>query len=263
MQVNLSASQLVVDQQAQAIAKQYGLDPTIFASLIYTESSFDPNIGANSLGYSGLGQLSPALVAANHIDPANAAQNLSVSAQTLKAFLTHYGGNYLNALSNYKGAENNPLARSQAQHVLDVAASGSMASGTGNVSASASDGAQGPSQAANAGPIVMTPLAPLPASSGSATANNSTSPGLLGTIYNDVAGAASSAASAAGNVMLYDPTNAVSSALGLNKIGSWLYSEMANFGLIVLGGAAIIGLLMYSAKDQIGGALETVAKVGA
>ena len=155
MTINLSASRLAIDQQAQAVAKQYGLDPNIFASLIYSESSLNPNIGANSIGYTGLGQLSPALVAANGIDPNNAAQNLDVSAKTLHAFLSQYHGNYLNALSNYKGAENNPLARAQAAHVLDIAASNAMVNGHGIV-VSGSGGTYDASTSAPATGVVAT-----------------------------------------------------------------------------------------------------------
>ena len=240
---------MAIDQQAQTIAKQYGLDPNIFASLIQTESSLNPNVGANSLGYSGLGQLSPALVHQYGINPANANENLTVSAKTLSSFLSQYHGNYLNALSNYKGAENNPLARSQAQHVLDVAASNAMISGSGNVVANSGSANNSSAPAPDSGMY-----------------NSIVSPSL----YNSISNAASNATSAVTNALPSIPSaSSIGSAImspvtnAWNSFIAWLQASLANVALVIVGGVVLIGVLFYAIKDPVTDFATKVAAVGA
>jgi len=111
----------IADLIGQA-AQQYGIPPSLLSALIQSESGGDP-YATNAAGYAGLGQISPANVRALGINPYDPAENINASASILSGFYRKYG-NWEDALTNYKGSIDSPVARSQALQVLANAGGG-------------------------------------------------------------------------------------------------------------------------------------------
>lgn len=87
-------------------AQQYGLDPVVFKRLIGTESSFNPNaeaVGANGLRHVGLAQISD-IHGLSDADRRNPNIAIPFAAQLFSGYLQRAGGDYEQALQQYKGA---------------------------------------------------------------------------------------------------------------------------------------------------------------
>jgi soluble lytic murein transglycosylase-like protein len=89
------------EQQIDAAASKYGIDPAVLKGLIKQESGFNPNAGS-SAGAQGLTQLMPGTASAmgvtNLHDPA---QSIDGGAHYLKMQLDRFGGDYSKALAAY------------------------------------------------------------------------------------------------------------------------------------------------------------------
>jgi soluble lytic murein transglycosylase-like protein len=89
------------EQQIEAAAQKYGIDPAVLKGLIKQESGFNPNAGS-SAGAQGLTQLMPGTAASlgvtNLQDPA---QSIDGGAHYLKMQLDRFGGDYSKALAAY------------------------------------------------------------------------------------------------------------------------------------------------------------------
>jgi soluble lytic murein transglycosylase-like protein len=88
-------------QQIDAAAAKYGIDPAVLKGLIKQESGFNPNAGSTA-GAQGLTQLMPGTAASlgvsNVHDPA---QSIDGGAHYLKMQLDRFGGDYSKALAAY------------------------------------------------------------------------------------------------------------------------------------------------------------------
>jgi soluble lytic murein transglycosylase-like protein len=89
------------EQQIDAAAAKYGIDPAVLKGLIKQESGFNPKAGS-SAGAQGLTQLMPgtasSLGVTNLHDPA---QSIDGGAHYLKMQLDRFGGDYSKALAAY------------------------------------------------------------------------------------------------------------------------------------------------------------------
>lgn len=89
------------EQQIDAAASKYGIDPAVLKGLIKQESGFNPDAGS-SAGAQGLTQLMPgtasSLGVTNLHDPA---QSIDGGAHYLKMQLDRFGGDYSKALAAY------------------------------------------------------------------------------------------------------------------------------------------------------------------
>jgi soluble lytic murein transglycosylase-like protein len=89
------------DQQIEAAASKYGIDPAVLKGLIKQESGFNPDAGSPA-GAQGLTQLMPGTAASlgvtNVYDPA---QSIDGGAHYLRMQLDRFGGDYSNALAAY------------------------------------------------------------------------------------------------------------------------------------------------------------------
>jgi soluble lytic murein transglycosylase-like protein len=89
------------EQQIDAAAAKYGIDPAVLKGLIKQESGFNPDAGS-SAGAQGLTQLMPgtasSLGVTNLHDPA---QSIDGGAHYLKMQLDRFGGDYSKALAAY------------------------------------------------------------------------------------------------------------------------------------------------------------------
>jgi soluble lytic murein transglycosylase-like protein len=89
------------EQQIDAAAAQYGIDPAVLKGLIKQESGFNPDAGSPA-GAQGLTQLMPGTASAmgvtNLHDPA---QSIDGGAHYLKMQLDRFGGDYSKALAAY------------------------------------------------------------------------------------------------------------------------------------------------------------------
>jgi soluble lytic murein transglycosylase-like protein len=89
------------EQQIDAAAQKYGIDPAVLKGLIKQESGFNPNAGSPA-GAQGLTQLMPGTAASlgvtNVHDPA---QSIDGGAHYLKMQLDRFGGDYSKALAAY------------------------------------------------------------------------------------------------------------------------------------------------------------------
>ncbi len=74
----------------QDAADRHGLDPTLLASLVWTESGFRPDAVSHA-GARGLTQLMPATAAGMGVDPDDPAQNLEGGARFLRAMIDRFG----------------------------------------------------------------------------------------------------------------------------------------------------------------------------
>jgi tape measure domain-containing protein len=107
-------------------AKQYGLDPLLFAALIKKESGFRQEkkpgqILTSSAGAVGIAQLMPGTAKELGVDPRNVTQNLIGGAEYLAKMLKRFNGNIELALSAYKAGpgnvRNGQLARGTVEDV--------------------------------------------------------------------------------------------------------------------------------------------------
>ncbi len=89
------------EQQIDAAAQKYGIDPAVLKGLIKQESGFNPDAGSPA-GAQGLTQLMPGTASAmgvtNLHDPA---QSIDGGAHYLKMQLDRFGGDYSKALAAY------------------------------------------------------------------------------------------------------------------------------------------------------------------
>lgn len=104
---------------AAASATKYGVPPSIFKSLINSESSFDP-YAYNASGASGIAQFMPSTAKGMNIDPFNPMQALDASAQYLSSNYKKYG-NWQDAIAQYKGYSDLSKGHDVANSVLDDA----------------------------------------------------------------------------------------------------------------------------------------------
>jgi len=99
--VDAGSGSVPYEQQIEAAAQKYGIDPAVLKGLIKQESGFNPNAGS-SAGAQGLTQLMPGTAASlgvtNVHDPA---QSIDGGAHYLKMQLDRFGGDYSKALAAY------------------------------------------------------------------------------------------------------------------------------------------------------------------
>ena len=110
----------------EGAAKQYGIDPLLFAALIRKESGFRQEekpgrILTSSAGAVGIAQLMPDTAKELGVDPRNVTQNLIGGAEYLAKMLKRFNGNIELALSAYKAGpgnvRNGQLARGTVEDV--------------------------------------------------------------------------------------------------------------------------------------------------
>jgi soluble lytic murein transglycosylase-like protein len=99
--VSVGSGSVPYDQQIEAAASKYGIDPALLKGLIKQESGFNPDAGSPA-GAQGLTQLMPGTAASlgvtNVYDPA---QSIDGGAHYLRMQLDRFGGDYSNALAAY------------------------------------------------------------------------------------------------------------------------------------------------------------------
>ena len=89
------------DQQIEAAASKYGIDPAVLKGLIKQESGFNPNAGSPA-GAQGLTQLMPGTAASLGVtDVHDPAQSIDGGARYLRMQLDRFGGDYSKALAAY------------------------------------------------------------------------------------------------------------------------------------------------------------------
>ena len=89
------------EQQIEAAAAKYGIDPAVLKGLIKQESGFNPNAGS-SAGAQGLTQLMPGTASSLGVtDLHDPAQSIDGGAHYLKMQLDRFGGDYSKALAAY------------------------------------------------------------------------------------------------------------------------------------------------------------------
>lgn len=71
-------------------ATRHGVDPDLLTSLVWTESSFQPD-AVSPVGAVGLGQLMPSTAKSLGVDPKDPLQNLDGSARMLAGLITEFG----------------------------------------------------------------------------------------------------------------------------------------------------------------------------
>lgn len=86
-------------------ARENGLDPLLFASLVQIESAFDQD-AVSSSGALGLGQLMPFTARELGVDPRDPAQNLAGSARMVSGLVRDWQGSYAPALAGYNCGPN-------------------------------------------------------------------------------------------------------------------------------------------------------------
>ena len=85
---------------AQSVARQYGLNPTIFVNQIQAESNFNPKAVSPS-GAIGIAQFLPSTAASLGIDPWDPVASLNGAAKLDASNLKAYGGDYSKMLAAY------------------------------------------------------------------------------------------------------------------------------------------------------------------
>jgi soluble lytic murein transglycosylase-like protein len=76
--------------EIEAAAARYGVDPALLAGLVWTESSFRPDV-VSSAGAIGLGQLMPFTANSLGVDPWDPAENLDGAARFLSGLIQQFG----------------------------------------------------------------------------------------------------------------------------------------------------------------------------
>jgi hypothetical protein len=76
--------------EIEAAATRHGVDPALFAALVWAESGFRPDAVSHA-GARGLAQLMPATAAGLGVDPDDPVQNLDGGARFLRAQLDRFG----------------------------------------------------------------------------------------------------------------------------------------------------------------------------
>jgi soluble lytic murein transglycosylase-like protein len=89
-----------------AAAREAGVDPILFAALIWQESQFDPRARSH-VGAYGLTQLMPATAVDLGVDRADPAQNLRGGARYIRQRLDEFGGDATLALAAYNAGAGN------------------------------------------------------------------------------------------------------------------------------------------------------------
>ena len=103
------------------LANVYNLDVSIFAALIYSESSYNINI-KHALPYVvGLSGWNLKWWAYADLKQREPKHQLEAGARTLRFYLDKHNGNYLQALWSYKGRGAKGLGLRQAYNVLNIA----------------------------------------------------------------------------------------------------------------------------------------------
>lgn len=119
----LNSDQLVEAEKAFDIAEKVGVDPQLFVSLIFQESSFNPNAKSKT-GPVGFGQLTKAAAEHVGVDRNNKYDNLLGAAKYLKMQLEANEGDYKKALIDYYNgpgsAKNNRFSKAGSDHANAV-----------------------------------------------------------------------------------------------------------------------------------------------
>ena len=103
------------------LANVYNIDVSIFAALIYSESSYNVNI-KHALPYViGLGGINLKAHPHHRHRAFTPKGNLEAAAMELRWHLDKHNGNYLQALWSYKGRGAKGLGLRQAHNVLNIA----------------------------------------------------------------------------------------------------------------------------------------------
>ena len=90
-----------LEKLAKAIACKYGISPNIFASIIKTESNFNPKC-VSAKGAKGLCQIMPGnYEMLNIVDPFDPIQNMKGGAKFFKILMNKFNGNITYALAGY------------------------------------------------------------------------------------------------------------------------------------------------------------------
>jgi hypothetical protein len=88
---------------AKVLARKYGVDPSVFASLIQQESGWNPNATNKDTGAFGLGQFMPGNMHMYGMNAGIPEQNLEMSAHYLGDLLKKYHGDWNQVLKEYGG----------------------------------------------------------------------------------------------------------------------------------------------------------------
>lgn len=92
-----------LENLADSIAREHGIDPSLFKGIIRKESSWNPNAVNPTSGAFGLGQLMPGNMSAFGFTGDSAQGNLEIAAELLKQYLDNAKGNESSALKSYGG----------------------------------------------------------------------------------------------------------------------------------------------------------------
>jgi soluble lytic murein transglycosylase-like protein len=115
--------------QANQVAAQYNIPPSIFSALISKESNWNPyavNSNSNGTLDVGLAQLNSGTTQGTGVDPYDPSQNLTFAGQTLSGLFDKYG-NWTDALSAYNTgspAASSSTGSSYADSILTAANAG-------------------------------------------------------------------------------------------------------------------------------------------
>jgi soluble lytic murein transglycosylase-like protein len=93
-------TQLNYHQLARLDAQHSGISADLFERQINQESGFNPN-AISPAGAVGIAQIMPATAASWGVDPHNPVESLSVAADHMSWYISHYGGDYAKALAAY------------------------------------------------------------------------------------------------------------------------------------------------------------------
>jgi soluble lytic murein transglycosylase-like protein len=93
-------SHLDYHQLARLDAQHSGIPADLFERQINQESGFNPN-AVSPAGAVGIAQIMPDTARGWGVDPWNPVQSLSVAADHMSWYVTHYGGDYAKALAAY------------------------------------------------------------------------------------------------------------------------------------------------------------------
>ena len=100
------------DKSINQAASKYGVDPDLIRSVIFQESSGNPNPPDAGAGAVGLMQLMPGTAAELGVNPYIPAQNIMGGTEYLSQLLNADGGNMMAALQQYSGGASPALINS-------------------------------------------------------------------------------------------------------------------------------------------------------